>query len=432
MAHVITMPKFGLTMTEGTVTNWFKSVGDWVEQGEVLFEVQTDKITNEVQAAQSGVLRHIFVAADETAQVGGSLAILADLQEDISSFLEGEEASPQDVQPPSGFIRATPLARKLAREQGLDLADLTPSEEHGILLARDLSSAAIQKPKISPLAKKYAEENGIGWETIETQERILLPDVIAEQLRASGDRGSSGQDNGGVDERVTKPLTATRKVIAERMTQSWRDIPQVTLTREVDVTQLRKAFEVLAADAAEQGIRVSMTHFLILLVAQALKRHPVVNAWYQNQELTYHSHVHMGVAAAVPHGLLVPVIRQACRLSLVEIASALQELTAKAKEQRLDATEMQGGTFTISNLGMMQVDGFTPILNSPQTGILGIGRVTDKPVFIGDDLVNRSMITFSLTFDHRAMDGVDAAQFLQTLASFCEEPLRLLAGGRAR
>jgi len=135
---------------------------------------------------------------------------------------------------------------------------------------------------------------------------------------------------------------------------------------------------------------------------------------------------------AVPHGLLVPVIRQACRLSLMEIATVLQELTAKAKEQRLDAAEMQGGTFTISNLGMMQVDGFTPILNPPQTGILGIGRVTEKPVFIGDELVKRSMITFSLTFDHRAMDGADAAQFLQTLASFCEEPLRLLAGGGAR
>lgn len=450
MAFVITMPKFGLTMTEGTVTHWCKSVGDRVESGEVLYEVQTDKITNEVEALQTGVLRHIFAPVGTLAEVGKPLAIIADEQEDIAEHLGSQASSDvavaQGCSPlenqehhaeeealatamiTDGCIRATPLARKLGREQGISLQELIASGPRGIVVSRDVVKQVSKQPAISPLAKKFAEEHGVKWEEIEQRNRIMLTDVIAEQLKASlpTDALLDPDKSAGP---VTKRMAGARKVIAERMTQSWQQIPHVTITREVDVTYLLSAHTILSADAAKNGTKITLTHFLIKIVASALQNHPALNAWCQGNEITYHQEVNMGVAVSVQDGLIVPVIPRACKKDILEIAEALNDLTVRAKEQRLTVDEMRGGTFTISNLGMMDVDGFTPIINPPETGILGIGRIVEKPVFMGEQIVRRSMMTLSLSFDHRALDGAEAAKFLQSIVYYIEEPLRLLMKG---
>lgn len=418
MAHLITMPKFGLTMTEGTIAYWYKEIGEQVEQGEPLFEVETEKIANEVESPATGILRHIFVAVGESAEVGARLAIIADEGEDISGLLadvpqtatdSGQAAdehasteagaaekvsssdSPQRgesaiVSAASSDVRATPYARKRAREQGIPLQSLHGTGPQGIVVARDVAASA--------------------------GKQASLP--AGEAAKAA------------IDDRESEVMRGMRKAIAERMTASWQQIPHVTLTREIDVTLLLAAMARLAPDAERLGVRIGLTPLLIKLTAAALRRHPELHAWCDGQTIIRHQEVHMGVAVSVPGGLLVPVIRQADHKSLSAIARELVELRSRAHEQRLTAAEIQGGTFTLSNLGMMGVDGFTPLLNPPQTGILGVGRVVEKPRFLGDQLVKRSVAVFSLSFDHRALDGAEAAAFLQTLDRYIQEPLHLL------
>jgi pyruvate dehydrogenase E2 component (dihydrolipoamide acetyltransferase) len=448
MASVITMPKFGLTMTEGTISHWNKSIGDRVEQGEPLYEVETDKITNEIEAPQEGVLRYIFTEVGTTANVGMPLAIIADESEDITEYLKSK--SPDEGSKEKDIVqmeettkevadeffsdtykRATPYAKKLAREQGISIQDLDASGPRGILLARDVETKkqVTISPAISPLAKKYAEEQEIDWQKIEQEKRIMLPDVIKKQLETSTVKTEMTEDL-AILQTTSKQLTGMRKVIAERMSKSWQQIPHVTITREVDVTPLLAAKAVLDKTICESSTKITITHFLIKIVAVVLQKHPVLNAWFNDKEILYHQEVNMGIAVSIPEGLIVPVLNRVDQKDILEIAESMSDLTTRAKEQKLRLDETQGGTFTITNLGMMGVDHFTPIINSPETGILGVGRVVDKPIFIGDEIARRSFMQFSLSFDHRALDGVEAANFLQSIDYYIQEPIRLLVKER--
>jgi len=445
MAAVLTMPKFGLTMTEGTISHWNKSVGERVEQGEPLYEVETDKITNEIDAPQEGVIRYIFTEAGETVHVGAPLAIIAEESENITEFLKsnGQDEdsrnnavveAEKEIQGvveefySETYTRATPYAKKLAREQGISIQNLEATGPRGILLSRDVvnQKRGSSDPAISPLAKKYAEEQEIEWQQIEQERRIMLPDVIKRQLEGSAAVAAATD----VPAATTKPLTGMRKVIAERMTKSWQQIPHVTISREVDVTPLLSAKAVL--DKTPASIKISISHFLIKIVAAALQEHPALNAWFNDKEITYHHEVNMGIAVSVPEGLLVPVLRRVDQMDIQDIAESMADLTTRAKEQKLRLDETQGGTFTLSNLGMMGADQFTPIINPPETGILGVGRIIEKPIFIGEDIARRSFISFSLSFDHRALDGAEAASFLQTIDYYIQEPIRLLMKARVK
>ncbi|MEK5389800.1 dihydrolipoamide acetyltransferase family protein [Margalitia sp. FSL K6-0131] len=438
MASIITMPKFGLTMTEGTLSHWNKSVGERVEQGEPLYEVETDKITNEIEAPQEGVIRYIFTEVGQTVQVGAPLAIIAEESEDITELLDlqgpEEESKSNGLVEEKGaqnvveevysdtYTRATPYAKKLAREQGISMQDVEASGPRGIILSHDVMKKSVS-PAISPLAKKYAEEQEIEWQQIEQGRRIMLPDVIKKELEGSAAVAAAID----MPAATVKPITGMRKVIAERMSNSWQQIPHVTISREVDVTPLLSAKAVL-----DKNFKISITHFLIKIIAAALQKHPVLNAWFQDKEILYHHEVNMGIAVSVPEGLLVPVLKRVDQMDILEIAELMSDITSRAKEQKLRLDETQGGTFTISNLGMMGVEQFTPIINPPETGILGVGRIIEKPVFIGDGIVRRSFMSFSLSFDHRALDGAEAANFLQTVEFYIQEPIRLLMKARGK
>jgi pyruvate dehydrogenase E2 component (dihydrolipoamide acetyltransferase) len=450
MAVVITMPKFGLTMTEGTISYWATETGNNVKSGEVLFEVETDKISNEIEAPETGVLRHIFIPAGEAAEVGAPLAIIAQENEDISEYLGSEK--PPSVDPKenasvemsaleenvidecvsSSYIRASPLAKKLVSDQGISLQDVIATGPKGIIVSRDLETLAKKEPSISPLARKYAEKEEVKWEEINQNKRIMLTDVIAEQMKTASSENRETEHNAGSSASptsVTEQMSGIRKVIAKRMTQSWQQIPHVTIHREVDVTSLLSILSTLSSEYKEKGVKLTLTHFLIKIVAVALREHPALNAWCENNNLTYHQEVNMGVAVSLEAGLVVPVIAKANQQSILQIANSLKDKVEKAKTNQLNVDEMRGGTFTISNLGMMNADGFSPIINPPETGILGVGRIVEKPVFKEEEVVRASMLTLSLSFDHRALDGSEAANFLNTIHYYIEDPLRLIVKG---
>ncbi|MED1204200.1 dihydrolipoamide acetyltransferase family protein [Heyndrickxia acidicola] len=449
MAFVITMPKFGLTMTEGTISHWTKTVGEKVAEGEALYEVETDKITNEVEAPQGGVLRYIFQEAGSTVDVGKPIAIIASETENIDNYLDSTESAPdnptkeklsissaiqnegENQSHADTYVKATPYAKKVMRDEGVLLEEVTGTGPNGIIVSRDVKtiSDSPNKPAISPVAKKYAEEQQINWEDIGQKKRILLPDVIKKQLEVSSGKNGASEEQ-FISRTTSKPVKGMRKVIAERMTKSWQEIPHVTVTREIDVTALVAAKDVLNKEAMNTNTKITLTHLLIKIVARTLPKHPALNAWFQGKDILYHNDVHIGVAVSVPGGLIVPVIRNVHQKDLLDIADTLRDVTIRAKEQKLRLEETQGATFTISNLGMEGIDHFTPIINPPEIGILGVGRIQEKPVFEGEKVVRRSFMELSLSFDHRALDGADAAHFLRSIDYYIQEPLRLLVKER--
>lgn len=391
MATRLTMPKLGMTMDEGTVHAWFKHEGDAVQEGEPLLSVLTDKIDIEVDAPTSGVLRKILVAQGETVPVNTPIAIIAAAGEDISALLgEGggseSEVSGPTVETSDGRVRATPVARRIARAHGIDLAAVSGRGPRG---------------------------------------RVTRADV--EEYLAARERDPSEAPLRGAEpgfERV--PLAGTRRIIAQRMSESAFTAPHVTLMTEADVTELIALRTTLhEADLARGGAGVSYIDLFIAIAARALSRHPYMNARLDGDHIVIESAVHMGIAVAVSDGLLVPVIRHVTDLSVGAVARRRAAVVDAARTGTLSPDRLRGGTFTITNLGAYDVDGFTPIINPPQAAILGMGRIVEKPAVHRGEICVRSMMTLSLSFDHRLVDGAPAAAFLQTVKRLAEEPALL-------
>ncbi|HZP45514.1 MAG TPA: dihydrolipoamide acetyltransferase family protein [Candidatus Binataceae bacterium] len=396
----VTMPKFGLTMHEGTIQRLFKAAGDAVRQGEPLYEVETEKVLYEVEAPATGVLAVWLHPEGATVECGGLVAVIAAPGEDPKTIAAqhgsaGASATPAATSsdPPlsdgaaapvggEGGRRAiSPVARKLASELGVDISRVAGTGPGGRITREDVERAA-KTPAVATSAVAAAK---------------------AGLTEAAG--GSAAM----VASR-TIPLRGMRRTIAARMHQSLRDTAQLTISTEADVTaavelreRLRREFE------------FTYTDLLIQAAARALMKHPRMNARLADDAITELEQINIGVAVALEEGLIVPVVRNANRKSLRQIAAETSDLAERARAGRLTLDDVHGGTFTITNLGAYGVDSFTPILNLGETGILGIGRIAEKPVVYRDDIVRRSMLTLSLTFDHRVIDGAPAAAFLQSV-----------------
>jgi pyruvate dehydrogenase E2 component (dihydrolipoamide acetyltransferase) len=397
MATEVILPRLGQGMESGTIVRWLKSEGEPVTKGEPLFELDTDKVTQEVEAEAAGVLLKIAVAEGEV-PVGQTVAFIGAEGEDVPEVAAAapaaeKEATTSEPEPEpvveatqdaavasgNGRIKASPLARRIARERGIELAGLRGTGPDGRIVAEDVERAEAGGPAAPPAA---------------------VPTAPAGEV-----------------ERV--PLSNVRKTIARRLIEAWQ-IPVFQLQASADMTRVNALVTRLRERDPE--LRVTVTDVLTKISAQALMRHREVNAEFTEDAILLHPSANVGLAVAAPQGLVVPVIRGAERLSLTEIAGVRADLVGRAREAKLRAEDLEGGTFTISNLGMYAVESFTAVLNPPQAAIVAVGATEERVVPLGGETVVRPMVTLTATFDHRAVDGAPAAAFLQTLKESLEDP----------
>jgi len=428
----VIMPKFEMAQESGKVLRWLKQEGEAVTKGEAILEVETDKVAMEVEAPASGTLVGIRVGPGAVVPIGQPIAYI---------LLPGEvwEGAPgaSPAASPAGAPRATPVAERIAQAHGVDLSAVPGTGPGGRVTKADVEAflaqrAAEGKVKAAPAARRLARELGVDLQQVKGTGpggRIQSEDVrrAAEALRA-GVSPEALEAPARLAIRRRVPLAGMRRIIAERMSRSVREAPQFTVSIDVEMGRAMAIVEDLAAWAErEGGPRVTLTALLVKACAWALRRHPALNATLEGEEILEWEDVNIGVAVAVPEGLVVPVIPEADRRGVWEIARMLEEKVGRAREGRLRPEDVQGGTFTLSNLGMYGIDRFTAILNPPQAGILAVGRVAKRPVVgEGDEVVVRPVATLTLTADHRVIDGAQAAQFMDDLRWVLERPGILL------
>lgn len=463
MATEIRMPRLGWTMEEGTFGEWLKQDGEPIKAGDFLFTVEGDKATQEVEAFDSGILRLPPNAAKpgDVITVGTILAYTAGPGETIT--FADQPATPSTATtaaPESAAVAPTalpaqqskiqtlkskisPRARRIATELGVDWQGLTGSGSTGRIVERDVRAAAAvaaqqvpeavpapeEKVRATPIAVRMAQEAGIDLAALAAQKpgtRIERADVEAAILARVAPTPPAAP--APVTTGETIPVSNIRRLIAQRMAESAHTAAAVTLTTEVDATALVALREQLKTAFAGRGYPLpSYNDLFAKLTAIALQEHPFLNARWQENEIVLSKEVHIGIAVDTPDGLIVPVVRNVHEQSLRRIAEQSKALIEKAQARKLSADALQGGTFTITNLGMYNIDAFTPIINPPQCAILGIGRIVKKPVVVDDQIVVRQMVALSLTFDHRVVDGAPAARFLDAVRQLVEAPLLLLA-----
>ena len=436
MPKIVVMPKLGLTMSEGKVFKWHKKEGDEVKVGDVIFEVETDKLTNEVIADQDGFLRKIIVKEGESAKVAEPVGIIAALDEDISNLGiefadEVESTDNKGLVKPIGesktvkraegeYIRATPYAKKLARERAIDLSHITGTGIEERILAKDvIAYREERKVKVSPVADKMARELGVDIESIKADGRIMKKDILK---AAQIDRTSQETLN---RTRIIEPSNM-RRIIAKRMHESWTISPRVTYNIEVDVTNMKQLRESLKDSFLKEGVKISYNHILMKILSKTLLEFPYLNGSFDGENIILHDYVNMGLAVDVGDGLLVPNVKDIQEKSLLEIAKETEKLIEDAREGRLSPDHLEGGTFTLTNMGMFGIDSFSPIINQPEVAILGVNRIVDKPVVLGGEIVIRPMMNLSLTADHRLIDGAMAGRFLTRTKAIIENPYLLL------
>ena len=428
MASPVTMPKLGLTMNTGVVSQWKKKEGEPVRKGEILMVVATDKLTFDVESPSEGVLLKVLVPEGKDVPVGEVLAYVGAAGETVAGAApetpaaapaaeEKKAAAPSEVRSaPAGGIRATPLARKTAREAGIDLSLVAGSGPSGRIVRKDVDAAAASgggAVKASPVAAKMAAELGVDMASMRKDGRVMKEDV----LRAAAVPEA---------EDVRIPLTPMRKVIAERMSLSNATVPSVTYTLEADFSALVAFRNKVKDEASKKGVKISYNHILMKICAAALKENPLANASFEGDAIVMHGNVNIGLAVSVEGGLLVPNVKAVQSKSLLRIAEETEQLVEQARNGSLTLDAMQGGTFTITNLGMFGMQSFTPIVNPPEACILGVNAIVEKPVVVNGEIVVRPMSALCLVADHRILDGAEAARFLARIKEFVENPWLLL------
>jgi len=423
MATEVKLPRLGQGMESGTIVRWLKAEGDTVEKGEPLYELDTEKVTQEVEAEASGVLLKIAIAEGEV-EVGHTVAVIGEQGEDVSALASANGETPDRVQPDEGGAEigvekpAEGPAREPERERGRQAAAERAAEGNGQAAAPPTEGGRI---KASPLARRIARERGIELAQVRgtgPEGRIVAEDVERAEHAPAAAPSAAPVVTGEVEEIA---LTSVRKTIARRLTEAWQ-APVFQLRVSADMTDTNA----LRKQLVESGLdpKPTVSDILTKLVAVALLRHRELNAHFTGESIRRFPTANVGLAVAAPQGLVVPVIRSAERLTLAEIAQARSELVARARENKLRREDLEGGTFTISNLGMFGIEEFTAVLNPPQAAILAVGAADPRPVAVDDghDVRIRPMMSMTLTCDHRAVDGADGARFLGTLKSFLELP----------
>jgi pyruvate dehydrogenase E2 component (dihydrolipoamide acetyltransferase) len=401
MATDVKLPRLGQGMESGTIVRWLKAEGDTVEKGEPLYEVDTDKAIQEVEAEASGVLLRIAVAEGEV-PVGQTVALIGEPGEAVSDAPSEPAETPaptaEVVEPPTPTsevrtvvngareqagerVKASPLARRIARERGVDLGTVGGTGPDGRVVAEDVERAAPQGAAAAPAAP-------------------IAPAAVPGEVESV-------------------PLSSTRRTIARRLTEAWQ-VPVFQLTVSADMTRANAL--IARSRELDPDVRATVTDLIVRVCAGALQRHPDVNVQFGGDAILRFPTANVGLAVAAPAGLIVPVIRSAERLSLAEVATERARLVDLARNGGLKLPDMEGGTFTISNLGMFGVEQFIAVLNPPQAGILAVGATVDRPVAVEGEVVVRPMMTMTLTVDHRAVDGAPAADFLRSVKSFLEDP----------
>ena len=429
MATKVHMEALSPTMEEGEVVKWLKEEGDAVAQGDILAEIETDKATMELVARGEGVLRKILVAEGVAAPVGDVIAIIAGGGEDIAALVaaaggggaapNGDTAADRTTQTAAtpagsapnrpaqtvpaapttgtsaattGRVRASPLARRLAGELGLDIRAVRGSGPGGRVIRRDIEAAAA-----APAATPAATPPGV---------TVPAP--------------APGEDF------VDIPLSQMRKTVARRLAESLGPVPHFFLTVDVDMTRALAARVRVNELLAAQGAKASLNDMVIKATAVALAHHPDCNAWWQGESIRRFNRVHIGVAVAVPDGLITPVVTDAHAKGLGQISTEVRELAGRAREKKLQPHEYTGSTFSISNLGMFGIEEFTAVINPPEAGILAVGTVEERPVAVDGEVVVQPRMRITMSCDHRVIDGAQGARFLATLKSFLEEPAAIL------
>jgi pyruvate dehydrogenase E2 component (dihydrolipoamide acetyltransferase) len=414
MAMDVKLPRLGQGMESGVIVRWLKSEGEAIAKGEPLYELDTDKVTQEVEAELDGVLTKIVVPEGEV-EVGATIA-LVETNGDAAASAEpsAEAAEPEAAEPPAAAAApaATPAATPPARDTVSEAAPPAPT------------SGAGGRVKASPLARRIARERGVDLAALSgtgPDGRILAEDVEKAAAGVAAPTAPTPAAPPPPAEVEVVQLTSVRKTIARRLSEAWA-APVFQLGISADMSESLALREKLVAGLREGDVKPTVNDVLVKLAAVALTRHTPVNATFIGEEIHRHPAAHVGIAVAAPQGLVVPVIRDADRRTIQEIARARADLVGRSRDNKLRLPDLEGGTFTISNLGMFGVEQFTAVLNPPQVAILAVGSVKDEPVARDGAVEVAPILRLVLTCDHRAIDGADGAAFLQTLVALVEQP----------
>jgi len=418
MAEIIRMPKMSDTMEEGVIASWLKKVGDEIQSGDILAEVDTDKATMELESYDDGVLLHIGIKDGESVPVNGIIAVIGEKGEDITEILkeaennslkkeeEDKEEVVEEIKEENkeeivekikeeeviekvssnGRIKASPLAKKLAQEKGINLKDIQGTGEGGRITKKDIESLSPDQSNI-------------------IKEEITLPKIVAEE---------------SFDE---VPVSQMRKTISKRLAESKFTAPHFYLTMEINMDNCVEGRKRINESSP---VKISFNDIILKACASALRKHPMVNSSLLDEKIRKNHHIHIGVAVAVDEGLLVPVIRFADNKTLSHISLEVKDLARKAKEKKLQPSDWEGNTFTISNLGMFGIEEFTAIINPNDSCILAIGGIKETPIIKNGEMVPGNMMKVTMSCDHRLVDGATGAAFLQTLKELLEDPIKIL------
>jgi pyruvate dehydrogenase E2 component (dihydrolipoamide acetyltransferase) len=442
VATEVKLPRLGQGMESGTIVKWLKAEGETVTKGEPLYELDTDKVTQEVEADSDGVLLKIVVADGEV-DVGTTVGIIGAQNEDVSALTDGAQSDNGDTpaaSPPAEAAEEAPEAPE---------ADETPSDtvsqaaeplektaEASDTVSQDAPATPAQaeadeappapraegdRVKASPLARRIARERGVDLAQLAgtgPEGRVIAEDVEKAALRPAAQAHVAAVT---AEEPEVVELTSTRRTIARRLSEAWQ-APVFQLTVTADATELVAVRERLVGLMRKGDAKPTVSDVLTRVVASALVRHPPVNAHFVDGKILRHPRANVGIAVAAPSGLVVPVIREADRKSVQQIAAGRADVVSRAREGKLQLQDLEGGTFTISNLGMYGIEQFIAVLNPPQVAILAVGSIADRPAAVDGEVVVRPTLTMTLTCDHRAIDGSEGAEFLQELKAFVESP----------